>query len=68
MLVMVIMKLVKKLPFGGDILCEHYAEDAPEVTFPAAYLEKKAAAKAAKEDKKAAKGDFAFLNDSEKAE
>lgn len=68
MLVMVIMKLVKKLPFGGDILCEHYAEDAPEVTFPAAYLEKKAAAKAAKENKKAAKGDFAFLNDSEKAE
>lgn len=68
MLAIVVVKMIKKHPFGGDILCEHYAEGAPEVTFPAAYLEKKAAAKAAKETKKAAKGDFAFLNDSDKAE
>lgn len=68
MLAIIVIKLVKKLPFGGDLLCEHYAEDAPEVTFPAAYLEKKAAVKVAKETKKKAKGDFAFLNDSEKAE
>ena len=68
MLTLVIIKLVKKLPFGGDMLCEHYAEGAPEVTFPAGYLEKKAATKAAKESKKAEKGDFAFLNDSNKAE
>ena len=68
MTVLVIIKLVKKIPFGGDILCEHYAEGAPEVTFPEGYLESKAAAKTAKETKKAQKGDFAFLNDSDKAE
>jgi len=68
MLVILIAKIIKKIPLGGDLLCEHYAEDAPEVTFPAAYLEKKAAAKVAKENKKAAKGDFAFLNDSEKTD
>lgn len=65
---LIIFKILKKIPLGGDLLCEHYAEDAPEVTFPADYLAKKAAAKEAKESKKAAKSDFAFLNDSEKSE
>jgi len=68
MIAMIVIKLIKKIPLGGDLLCEHYAEGAPEVTFPEAYLAKKAAAKEAKENKKAAKGDFAFLNDSEKSE
>lgn len=68
MLGMIIVKCLKKIPLRGDILCEHYAEGAPEVTFPEAYLAKKAAAKEAKEAKKAAKGDFAFLNDTEKSE
>ena len=68
MLGMIVIKIIKKIPLGGDLLCEHYAEDAPEVTFPEAYLAKKAAKKEAKEAKKAAKGDFAFLNDSEKSE
>lgn len=68
MIAKIVIKLVKKIPLGGDLLCEHYAEGAPEVTFPEGYLAAKAAAKEAKETKKAAKGDFAFLNDSEKSE
>ena len=68
MLAVILVKIIKKMPLGGDLLCEHYAEGAPEVTFPEAYLAKKAAKKEAKEAKKASQGDFAFLNDSEKGE
>ncbi|MBR2986558.1 MAG: hypothetical protein IKC63_00915 [Clostridia bacterium] len=62
----IIRKLVKKIPLPSDMLCEHYAEGSPEVTFPEAYLAAKEAKKEKKEKKASEKGDFAFLNDSDK--
>lgn len=61
--IMLIVKNKKALPFPGDILCEMYEEGAPEITVPESYVAAVTAKKEAKATKKAAKNDFAFLDE-----
>lgn len=61
--IMLIVKNKKALPFPGDIACEMYEEGAPEITVPEEYTTAVMVKKEKKAEKKAAKNDFAFLDD-----
>jgi len=63
--IMLIVKNKKALPFPGDIACEMYEEGAPEITVPEEYTAAVTVKKEKKAEKKAAKNDFAFLDDAD---
>lgn len=58
----------KNLPFPADVACEMYEEGAPEITVPEEYTAAVTEKKTKKAEKKAAKNDFAFLDETEKTE
>lgn len=60
---MILINNKKALPFPGDIACEMYEEGAPEITTPESYTAAVTQKKEKKAAKKAAKNDFAFLDD-----
>ncbi len=60
---MLVLKNKKALPFPGDVACEMYEEGAPEITVPEEYTATVKVKKEKKAEKKAAKNDFAFLDE-----
>ncbi len=66
--VMLLIKLKKELPYPADVACEMYEEGDPLITVPESYVAAKKAVKEKKIEKKAAKNDFAFLDEPEKTE
>lgn len=66
--IMLLLKLKKQLPYPADVACEMYEEGDPLITVPEGYTAAVKAKKEKKIEKKAAKNDFAFLDEPEKTE